>query len=134
VAGSLWLAMGRQEWIGADRLAAGFQTVEIGVLLDVLLEDVHQLEVKGEGPGGGDRFGQIHLTDQLHDGIGVDAAVAFAGGIAELLQLQQPFSLPWRTFAAQHLLPEVFHQLHPFAEKPCGPRRRFRRSDHRGHR
>ena len=92
---------------------AGSEAVEVAVLFDALLEDVDQLEIERERPGRGDRFREVHRPDQFdHRFAGALSIPTFQGnGITELLETQQPLALLRRALAAQHGLPEVFHQL-----------------------
>ena len=115
----------RQERIFIYRFAVGLQAVQVAVFLDVLFEDVDQLEVERKGAGGGDGLGQIHLPDQLHDGAGVDGAIAIPLGFAQLLQPQQPLGLAGGAFAVQHCLPEILHQFKTLSQQPGNPWRCF---------
>ena len=117
---------GRQEGIGDRGLVDVLEAVEVAVLLDVLLEDVHQLEIEREGPGRGNRLGQIHLPDQLHDGgarlaAGLGQPLSALGGVAEMLETQQSLGLIRGALAQQHCLPEIFHQLQAFTQQSGGP-------------
>ena len=98
------VGQGRQEGI-AGAVFLVFEAVEVGVLLDVLLEDVDQLEIKRKGPGRGDCLGQIHLADQLHDRPS-DISLVW---VTQLLEAQQSLGLLGGALAAQHRLPEIFN-------------------------
>ena len=87
---------------------------QVAVFLDVLLEDVDQLEIEGEGPGGRDGLREIHRHDQVDDLIG---GFVFA---AELLELQHPLGLLRRAFAAQHVAPQLFDQLQALVQLTQG--------------
>ena len=45
---------------------------EVAVLLDALLEDVHQLEIQREGSGRCNGFRQVHISNQRDHGIRTD--------------------------------------------------------------
>ncbi|CAI8362869.1 MAG: Uncharacterised protein [Cyanobium sp. ARS6] len=53
-----WFCLGCQRWSEGIDLLGQFlranDAFEVAVLLDALLENIHQLEIQGEGPGGCD--------------------------------------------------------------------------------
>ena len=117
---------GRHKGIAELFRVVGPQAGQIAVFLDVLLEDVDQLEIEGEGAGSGNRLREIHVSDQLDDPLGrrlrrlirspaVDA-------VAQFFHPQQAFRLGGGTFTAQHRLPEVFNQLQSIAQQARDPR------------
>ena len=73
---------GRQEGIVDAAGGGGLETCEVAVFLDVLLENVDQLEIEGEGAGCGDPIGQIHIVNYRHDRLAGSAGegLRFLGG------------------------------------------------------
>ena len=102
--------------------AAGTKAVEIAVFLDALLEDVDQLEIQGESTGCCDGLGEIHAADQLNDRLAAALTVAAFQGhrITQLLEAKQSLALFRGAFAAQHGLPQVFHQLEAMLQQAAG--------------
>ena len=114
---------GRSEGIDRLRVLLGAaHTRQIAVFLDPLLEDVHQLEIQGEGACRRDGLDKIHLADQLGDCIAADGSPIAGDRVAELFHSQQPFGLVRRTFAPKNGFPEVFDQGQAVLQKVSATR------------
>lgn len=76
----------------------------IAIFFNLLLNNVDQLEIQGERPGGNDGLTQVHRAHQLDDGLRT------TGFEAQLLEVRQAGGHGLVALIVEHSVPKFFNE------------------------